>query len=485
MSYYFDGVDDKIQFSAAQWADGDSDWSQSVWVYYDRSDNNEGYISGRWVSNNGWFLRLNGQPSEGIYFGIQNGSGSNTLTVGNPPDVVWFNLIITYTAATNTLEGFIGNTSAGTLVTASGLAPASTDFVIGNRADNARDFKGYIAEVAAWNKILSSAERADLQTKTPDNIGATPDFYVGLASNGDVGSGTVTGAVYDASHPTLTGPSGSTVSSDSTLQWNMLQGVHQDTSQQWDILNSVQSSSTIQWGILNAVQSDSSLQWSILSAVSNDAELRWGVIQSVLNDSTLQWNIQAALSAVSNDLAAQWDILQGVFAYSEARWTILNSVLSDSDLRWNILNSVLQDASLRWGLLNAVAQDATLQWDISSALSSVTSDVDLRWSIYAAVQQSMQAQWDILNGVASDSDVRWNILNSVASQIESRWDILQALSSDSTVQWSILGHVENDINLQWRIESDSSFPDITGVITVNTKTKQITLQSLTPIITIH
>lgn len=221
-----------------------------------------------------------------------------------------------------------------------------------------------------------------------------------------------------------------------------------------------------------------------VTPISSDSTIQWNMLQAIQQDATLQNNI---LNALQGDSSMQWSVLNAAMSDGTLSWLINEAVLSDADARWDVLNSAFADSDQRWSLLNAAFNDADVRWDLLSALASVVSDADLRWSAFAAVQKSITAQWDTLNAVIGDSDLKWDLLTAAAAQIESRWDILNALtaSSDATIQWSIIGQVENTTTLRWRIDSDSSFPDITGTITVNSTTKQITLKSITPIITIH
>lgn len=203
------------------------------------------------------------------------------------------------------------------------------------------------------------------------------------------------------------------------------------------------------------------------STVTSDSALQWNLLQSVKNDRSLQWNI---FNAIQSDSALQWDIINHISNDSALQWQIIQAIQSDSSLHWDILSSVLNDAELHWNLLSTTLKDSTLQWNIDLALTSV------------------------------------------ASSAEFRWDILESLSSNSTIQWNVIGQVGNDVALQWNIISDSAFPDVSGVISINTTTrkisslsstkkftaksatgegsinsesKQVDLQSLTPTITIH
>ena len=244
-----------------------------------------------------------------------------------------------------------------------------------------------------------------------------------------------------------------------------------DLTAQWNLLQAVQSDANLQWSLLNAVQQSADLQWSILNSVQQDADLQWSIIQAVQQDADLQWNILAALSAVQSDLTAQWNILQGVFADSESRWSILNSVFSDSEARWSILSSVLSDADLRWNVL--------------SALSSVSNDLELRWDMSGKVFSSLTAQWNIFNAVTSDADLRWSILNAISQDLSTRWDVVEAVQAGADLRWDIIAATDSTLTLRWNIASETQFPDLEGVITLESKTPVFTVSSLTPKITVH
>jgi hypothetical protein len=275
------------------------------------------------------------------------------------------------------------------------------------------------------------------------------------------------------------------VSSDTDLRWGILQSAQQDASIQWHILNTVFQDSDLRWSLLEAVQGDASLQWSILQAIHQDADLRWSIqaaLSAVVSDSDLRWSI---LNAVQQDAQIDWSILQSAINDTDLRWSVLNEVLQDADVRWSVLNRIVSDADLRWSVLSAVLQDIDIRWGISGPAGTVTSDLDLRWSILAAVYQSLNLQWDILNSITEDTDIRWQILNAISNDSDLRWAILQSAENDANLQWNIISATERDITLRWTIEGENVFPDLTGDITLSSKTPVFSVESLTPKITIH
>lgn len=151
---------------------------------------------------------------------------------------------------------------------------------------------------------------------------------------------------------------------------------------------------------------------------------------------------------------------------SALEWNVLGSVEKDSTLQWSILKAVAKDSDLRWSILQALYRDLELRWDSDGSTGTVVSDLTLQWNIVAAVTKDLLAQWSILSSLSKDSEFRWSVLSAVAKDLSLNWAVLQAVFSDKTVQWSIVGTGQKDLTLRWSIQSETSFPDLTGTIVV-------------------
>ena len=304
----------------------------------------------------------------------------------------------------------------------------------------------------------------------------------------------------------------SSVSADSNIQWSMLEGVSGDSDIRWSLLNSALNNVNLFWSILNAASNDSDIrwdalsralidsdiQWDLLQDATKDSDIRWGLLQSVFNDSDAQWDI---LESVLQDLDLRWDVLSSiasVFSDSDLQWSILSSVSNNSDIRWDLLQETFQDSDVRWDLLESlfsdvdarwsivsgVFQDSDIRWDLASSLLTVINDVDLRWSMIEGVESDSDIRWELLESVLNNSDLKWAILNTAYSDLTLNWSSIESVNADSRLQWSIIAETENNLTLRWSIQSETSFPDITGIITIRTNTPNYTLKTSTPIFTV-
>jgi hypothetical protein len=230
----------------------------------------------------------------------------------------------------------------------------------------------------------------------------------------------------------------------------------------WGMLNNAGNQANVQWAIVNAVQQSTDLQWGILNAAGKSVDLQHAILNAVGKSSDIRWDILSALASVGKSL--------------DARWDILTTASKSIDAQWSILNTVFKDADLRYSLLEAVAKDVDLRWDLLSSISTVGTGIDLQWSILATVSRSLDSQWGILGSVGADTDMRWEILKAVSNDADLQWALLQSAGKQVDIRWDQLATTGKDISLRWSVLSDSSFPDITGTITIN---------SITPIITVH
>lgn len=286
-----------------------------------------------------------------------------------------------------------------------------------------------------WNRALTDAERLSLTREPYSLFKPSAPQYVFFGSGGGV---TPIGKSFDA---------------------------------RWSILNYASKSTNFQWSIRNAVQKSSDLQWGILSTAGKSIDLRHSILEAVGKSSDLRWDILSALATVGKSI--------------DARWDILTTAGKDLDARWSILNAIFKNVDLRYDVLAAVAKYIDLHWDVLSSITTVGTSLDLQWTILATVARSLDSQWDILGSVGKDLDIRWEVITAVSKDADFQWALLQSAGKQIDVRWDQIATVGNEIQLRWRIESDSSFPDITGIVTINSVTKQITLSSKTPIITIQ
>ena len=242
-------------------------------------------------------------------------------------------------------------------------------------------------------------------------------------------------------------PSGglSAVTSDSTLEWNLLEALTNDSNLQWNLLNSTENDADLQWNLLTSLENDSDLRWTLLEGVSSNSDLRWTLLESLSSDSTLQWNL---LTSTTSDSTLQWSLTSGVSSNSTLQWDLLTTVSSDSDIQWTLLASLSSDTNLQWNLIEGVSSDSVLQWHIEGP---VFSDINIQWDMLAPVEGDSDLQWDILKTLSGDSTLQWSLLSGVESDSDIQWNILDAITSDSTAQWDLLNTVEGDSDIRWNM----------------------------------
>ena len=304
----------------------------------------------------------------------------------------------------------------------------------------------------------------------------------------------------------------SSVSADSTTQWSIIEGVSGDSDIRWSLLNAILNNPNLAWSILNNVSNDSDLRWDTLSSalidsdirwdllqdatkdtdirwgllesVFSDSDVRWDLLENILQDADLRWSVFSSVASVFSDSDLQWSILSSVASNSDIRWDLLQSTFQDSSIQWDLLESLFSDIDSRWSILSGVFQDSDIRWNLASSLLTVINDADLRWSTIEGVESDSDIRWDLLESVLNNSDLKWAILNSAYSDLTLNWSSIEGVNADSQLQWAIIAKTENDLTLRWSIQSDTSFPDITGIITVRTNTPNYTLKTSTPIFTV-
>lgn len=244
----------------------------------------------------------------------------------------------------------------------------------------------------------------------------------------------------------------------------------------------VSKDSTIEWNILKALSKDLTLEWSILKAISTDKTLQWSILKTLSKDQTLEWNI---LKSINKDQTIEWSILKALSLDKTFQWSILQSASKDSTIEWNILKALAKDSTLEWSVLKALAIDKAFDWAL---LGGVSKDLTAEWSIIKAISRDLELRWDAdgtVTTINKDFTVQWSILKSLSKDYSLRWNINSGIAKDVTIEWSVVGVVNKQLTLRWSILSESQFPTIDGLLTIESKTGRITVKSIDPIISIH
>lgn len=200
--------------------------------------------------------------------------------------------------------------------------------------------------------------------------------------------------------------SGTTVTSDLSLQWSVVEAVQYDLALQWSVLSGVGQSVDLLWSIRQGINRDVVLSWSILEQVGRSLELQWSARSSVAQDVALQWSLK---SQVASDLLLRWSIdgvLSSVFRDVDLQWSVLQPIAKDLGLQWSVRQAIHHDLALRWSLLAQVSQDVVLRW---SSLQGVQDDLELRWTLLQGVAQPLVLSWGVIQGIGLNLVLRWNI----------------------------------------------------------------------------
>jgi hypothetical protein len=128
-------------------------------------------------------------------------------TVPVPSTGQWVHVLVTYDAgatANNPVIYLNGTSQTVTRVTGptGTVVTNASNYLLGNRADNIRNWNGRLAEFAVWSSVLTSGNATSLsQGVRPDAIGTAPVYYLPLCGV----SSTETNAISGGTSGTVTG----------------------------------------------------------------------------------------------------------------------------------------------------------------------------------------------------------------------------------------------------------------------------------------
>jgi hypothetical protein len=149
---------------------------------------------------------------------------------------------------------------------------------------------------------------------------------------------------------------------------------------QWGILQNQATLSDLQWGILQNQSSLSGLQWVILQNKTSTTDARWDINQPAESAVNIQWALSAA---ASTSLGAQWDVLSLALSGFGLRWDVSGQINSQLAFQWGILSATVASLDSRWDVQELIIAGATLEW---SVIGLVGSDLTLRWNTKSATE---------------------------------------------------------------------------------------------------
>lgn len=219
----FDGLDDVITAGSASSLDDMGARTLSAWIYPESmGESSKGRIFDKAATTTptlGWIFNI--ANNEGDYQIGFTHSGSTVLSRRSVANTivpnVWQHVLVTWdgsTTATN-IRIYVNGTEVSYQTTSNGASltsDAAQTLRIGNSADGARTFDGYIDEPRIYDRVLSATEIAELYA-----LGATKfqDTQSNQLTNGLVGYWPLNGP--DISGTTAYDRNGGSTSNDGTL----------------------------------------------------------------------------------------------------------------------------------------------------------------------------------------------------------------------------------------------------------------------------
>jgi len=168
------------------------------------------------------FDKTGGAGTGGFYFKVGssnvvgfavNAGTDRTSATNSVPLGQWTHALVTV-ASDATVTFYINGVASGTPVTTSALSNITTtaNLIIGDRADTARSFNGFIDEPRIWNVALTQAQITALyQQGTVPTTGLVAEYKfnegsgtLATDSSGNGNTGTITGATYTSDVPIKT-----------------------------------------------------------------------------------------------------------------------------------------------------------------------------------------------------------------------------------------------------------------------------------------
>jgi hypothetical protein len=210
-SYDFNGSTDRIDWASVQNLVG-TPVSVSSWVKLDGFTTPNDYIFHAHASGNTNYALLVSLVGTSTIQFVRNGAtiltkAGYTVALGS----TWHHILVTHDGVITTHASahvYIDNTECTTYVNevngATEVAPAGSWSVGGRIYDDTRNFDGHICQVAVWDRVVNSTERASLAAGYAPDVAAPTDLIFYWKGNTDSevaspgGNGTADGTTYVA-----------------------------------------------------------------------------------------------------------------------------------------------------------------------------------------------------------------------------------------------------------------------------------------------
>lgn len=203
---------------------------------------------------------------------------------------------------------------------------------------------------------------------------------------------------------------------------------------------------------LPPVNKDTQLLWDIRNLVNKDLQALWDITILVNKDLQALWDLR---NLVNKDTQLVWDMSGQVNKTIQVIYDITNLVGNNLQLVWDMLNLVNKDMQLVWDMEQVINKDVQLVWDMEGV---VNKTMQALYDINNLVNKDILTPYDINNLVGQDIQVVWDMTELVNKDTQLVFDILMLANKDAQLVWDILsspGTVNSDIQLVWDLNGNS------------------------------
>ena len=202
----FDGVDDKVTITSDSLLTNANTMTICFWAYSDNTNNGASVVD-RWASIGTRSWRIKVSTSQRLVFWVSDdGTAFDSTTTPNDSGLInrtWTHIAITYDKGTFKLyQNGVNISAADDTLTKTNLYTATTsDMDIGK--ESVTHFKGTIADVRLYHKVLSASQISDIFNGSPvtDELKGRwkldTDYTDSVGSNDGTNSGSRLAAIDD------------------------------------------------------------------------------------------------------------------------------------------------------------------------------------------------------------------------------------------------------------------------------------------------
>lgn len=190
------------------------------------------------------------------------------------------------------------------------------------------------------------------------------------------------------------------------------------------------------------------LPWRVFSTLPKLLDVRWNVKTTTSKTLSLPWNIR---TVVGKTVSLPWNIRSAVGKSLGLPWNTQTAVGKSTSLPWNVKTVTSKTLSLSWNLRSVTGKSVVLQWNVAEVIYQVGKDISYRWNVRTITGKSVTYIWNTRQVTYSTLSLQWNVTTPLSKTLSLQWNVTTPLGKTVQFVWTIWLQAYRELNLRWSV----------------------------------